>query len=177
MSSVERSNSEYERDSPSNPETSSNLEASNANRSSISDKPIQEQITSKEHESLTGAIAENSSQKKSDFDNKSEWENLLGKLRGWIGPQIFANQSDFFVDPSLLIIGLASLLIVIKAYTNILSSLEKIPLAPGLCELAGAAWLTHFSITHLLRKKDRQSLIFKMKSQWKSFLGVPAKEA
>ena len=177
MSSVERSNSEHERDFPSNPETSSKLEASNSNRSSISDKPIQERITSKEHEPLTEAIAENSSQKKSDLDNKSEWENLLGKLRGWIGPQIFANQSDFFVDPSLLIIGLASLLIVVKAYTNILNSLEKIPLAPVLCELAGAAWLTHFSITRLLRKKDRQTFIFEVISQWRSFLGNPAKGA
>ena len=92
MSSVERSNSEHERDFPSNPETSSKLETSNSNRSSISDKPIQEQITSKEHEPLTEAIAENSSPKKSDLDNKSEWENLLSKLKGWIGPQMFANQ-------------------------------------------------------------------------------------
>ena len=177
MSSVERSNSEYERDSPSNPETSSNLEASNANRSSISDKPIQEQITSKEHEPLTEAMAENSSQKKSDLDNKSEWENLLSKLKGWIGPQMFANQTDFFVDPSLLIIGLASLLIFVKAYTSILSSLEKIPFAPGLCELAGAVWLTHFSITRLLRKKDRQKFIFEVIDRWRSFLGNPTKGA
>ena len=177
MSSVEGSNSEYERGFSSNPETSSKLEASNLNKSSISDKPIQEQITSKENEPLKGSIQKNSSQKESDIDNQREWENLLDKLRGWIGPQIFATESDFFIDPFLLIIGLSSLLIFVKAYTSLLSSLEKIPLAPGLCELAGAAWLTHFSITHLLRKKDRQSLIFKMKSQWKSFLGVPAKEA
>ena len=39
-------------------------------------------------------------------------------------------------------------------YTNILSSIDQIPLASGLFKIAGTVWLIKFSISNLIRKEE-----------------------
>ena len=52
-----------------------------------------------------------------------------------------------------------------------LNEISKFPLAPRLFEFAGIIWLIRFSMTRLLRKKDRQHYVSEVKSRLKAFLG------
>ncbi len=103
---------------------------------------------------------------------ESDWKTFLNKIRGWIGLEnVYSGKFNHFVNPSLLIIGIASLLILLKAYTNILNTIEEIPFAPSLFEVIGTLWLIRFSTTRLLRKQDRQQFRAEMTNRWRIFLG------
>jgi len=171
MSSVERSNSGHEEDLELPIGSSSSLKSPEINRSSISDKLNTETTPAKEKKTLDIHNSGDSARINSDFELEKEWQNLLIKLKGWIGTRLFLNEYDLFIDPSLLIIGLIALLIFLKAYTTILNTVEVIPLAPRLCQVIGTLWLIKFSTTRLLRKQDRQKFLLEMISRWRTFLG------
>ena len=103
---------------------------------------------------------------------ENEWEAVLRKIRGWLDTtRLLSEKSQDLINPSLLLIVLIAFLALTQAYTNILSAVEKIPLAPSLCELIGTLWLTKLSITRLLRKKDRQEFLAEIRDRWRNFIG------
>ena len=145
------------------------FEVSQSSKSSTSDK-------SNQHKELL-AITRSKELKEvnPNFTLSKEWESLTKKATGWLKLKPFFDQFEFFLDPSLLILALVTLLFFLKAYTTILSSLGRIPLAPSICQLIGTLWLTKFSINRLLLKKARQEFLFEVASRWRSFLGKEIK--
>ncbi|WP_320668058.1 CAAD domain-containing protein [Prochlorococcus sp. MIT 1307] len=177
MSSVKRSNSRNKKDFPSHTENTSEIGLSNSKRSSTSDKPDQYQNPADANEVLAIEKSAASSEIQSGFDIGNELESLLSKLRGWIGLKTNSKEFDLFLDPSLVLLGLIALLVFFKAYTGVLESFEKIPLAPSFCQVLGTIWLTKFSIKRLLRKQERQQFLLKAKKRWQTFSGQNEKNS
>ena len=113
-----------------------------------------------------------SSEGNKNFEFKSDWESLSSKIEALLGTKnLFSRKVNQHINPSLLIIGLLVLPIALKAYSSILSNIGEIPFASSVFEVIGTFWLIRFSMTRLLRKKDRQQYVSEVKYRLKAFLG------
>ena len=149
-------------------ETTNTFKTSNSPKSSISDISKGSQEATKPMEDVQDGV---SSTINSNFELKKEWEILLNKIKEWIPPSQKDGERNASISPTLLIISLITFLGFVKAYTNVLSVINEIPLAPGFFKVFGTMWLLRFSTKNLLHKADRQEFIFKVKSRSKRFLG------
>ena len=52
-----------------------------------------------------------------------------------------------------------------------LSTINSIPLVPGLLELAGVIWLVNFALRNLIRNSDRDNFIKGARSTWTRVTG------
>ena len=102
------------------------------------------------------------------------WERLRNffKLSNWIKQDDQTSPWQQLRRPVLLIAALITLVIFVRIYGGILSTIESVPLAPSLFELAGILWLTWFSITRLIRSEDRQDVISRVRTRWEAFRGT-----
>ena len=100
-----------------------------------------------------------------------EWDLLVQKLRTWIASGQLQQQWQAARTPLSLLAGLIAVLMVLRVYSAVLGVLDSIPLLPGLLELAGLVALAQFSLTRLVRSKDRHEVISSLKQRWKSFRG------
>lgn len=100
-----------------------------------------------------------------------EWDLLVQKLRTWIASGQLQQQWQAARTPLSLLAGLIAVLLVLRVYSAVLGVLESIPLLPGLLELAGLVAVAQFSLTRLVRSKDRHEVISSLKQRWKSFRG------
>ena len=113
-----------------------------------------------------------------DLDQGEELKLLLERLRNffklsnWITQDDQTSQWQKLRRPVLLIAALITLVIFVRIYGGILSTIESVPLAPSLFELAGILWLTWVSITRLIRSEDRQDVISKVRTRWEAFRGT-----
>ena len=94
------------------------------------------------------------------------------KLSNWIKQDDQTSQWQKLRRPVLLIAALITLVIFVRIYGGILSTIESVPLAPSLFELAGILWLSWFSITRLIRSEDRQDVISRVRTRWEAFRGT-----
>ena len=112
------------------------------------------------------------------LDQGEELKLLLERLRNFFKLSNWIKQDDQTSPwqqlrrPVLLIAALITLVIFVRIYGGILSTIESVPLAPSLFELAGILWLTWFSITRLIRSEDRQDVISKVRTRWEAFRGT-----
>ena len=112
------------------------------------------------------------------LDQGEELKLLLEKLRNffklsnWIKQDDQTSQWQKLRRPVLLIAALITLVIFVRIYGGILSTIESVPLAPSLFEMAGILWLTWFSITRLIRSEDRQDVISRVRTRWEAFRGT-----
>ena len=93
-------------------------------------------------------------------------------MSNWIKQDDQTSQWQKLRRPVLLIAALITLVIFVRIYGGILSTIESVPLAPSLFELAGILWLTWFSITRLIRSEDRQDVISRVRTRWEAFRGT-----
>ncbi len=106
-----------------------------------------------------------------ESEDGGEWAVLVEKARAWFNDTDLVALSEKLKKPALLIAGILLLLVTLKVYTGILDTIAKVPLAPGLLELAGILWLVWFSTTRLIRSQERQKVITGIQNTWKSFRG------
>ncbi|WP_413681958.1 CAAD domain-containing protein [Prochlorococcus sp. MIT 1323] len=112
------------------------------------------------------------------LDQGEELKLLLERLRNFFKLSNWIKQDDQTSPwqqlrrPVLLIAALITLVIFVRIYGGILSTIESVPLAPSLFELAGILWLTWFSITRLIRSEDRQDVISRVRTRWEAFRGT-----
>ena len=115
------------------------------------------------------------------LDQGEELKLLLERLRNffklsnWMKQDDQTSQWQKLRRPVLLIAALITLVIFVRIYGGILSTIESVPLAPSLFELAGILWLTWFSITRLIRSEDRQDVISRVRTRWEDFRGTTDK--
>ena len=145
------------------------MEKSKTPKSSITHKSNQAQDFLNQKEDSTTQKSKSSLKSDRSLGIWKEWKTLLLKFSGWTGINLLSNELDYFLSPSLLIIGLLALLICLRAYLNTLTILRQIPVVPSICEFVGALWLIRFSITHLLRKQDRNEFIAEASKRWRAF--------
>ena len=100
-----------------------------------------------------------------------EWDLLVEKVRAWISSGQLQEQWQAARTPLSLLAGLIAVLLVLRVYSAVLGVLDSIPLLPGLLELAGLVAVVQFSLTRLVRSKDRRQVIEGVKQRWQSFRG------
>ncbi len=105
-----------------------------------------------------------------------EWDLLLKKLSEWQKSKNLKNQIKTFKQVAILSACLLLLVSIIRIYGGFINGISKFPIAPGLLELAGTIWLIWFTISKLLRSKDRQNLVSDIRTRRSALLGDPDKE-
>ena len=111
-----------------------------------------------------------SDQDGSDQDG-GEWELLVGKAKAWVEQNDLAQLWTKAQLPLRVIGGLIAFALVAKVYSGVLNTIDSLPLAPGLLELAGLIWLMNFALRNLIRNSDRDKFITATRSTWSRITG------
>ena len=109
-------------------------------------------------------------QESADGDG-GEWELLVGKVKDWLEQNDLAELWTKAQLPLRVVGGLIVFSLVATVYSGVLSTINSIPLVPGLLELAGVIWLVNFALRNLIRNSDRDNLIKGARSTWTSVTG------
>jgi hypothetical protein len=108
---------------------------------------------------------------KTSTDEGGEWDLLVEKIKAWIDSNQLGTLWNQAQLPLRLIGGLILFVIVSTVYSGILGTINKVPLAPGLLELAGVIWLLNFARFNLVRSSDRKQVIDAVGSTWNRVVG------
>ena len=109
-------------------------------------------------------------QESSDQDG-GEWELLVGKVKDWLEQNDLAELWSKAQLPLRVVGGLIVFSLVATIYSGVLSTINSIPLVPGLLELAGVIWLVNFALRNLIRNSDRDNFIKGARSTWTRVTG------
>ena len=100
-----------------------------------------------------------------------EWDLLKDKLQGLVNTDQLQSQWSQLKGPLRLLAGLIVLVIVLVIYGGILRTIDALPLASGLFELAGVIWLASFSVRNLVRSGDRSKVMEDLVRLWQRVVG------
>ena len=104
-------------------------------------------------------------------DEGGEWDLLRDKVQEWLN----ANQlSDLWRQAKLPVQILAALILltlVLQIYGGIIRTLDAVPLAPGLLELAGLITIANFSARRLVKTSEREKVFQQVLDLWKQVVG------
>ena len=109
-------------------------------------------------------------QESADEDG-GEWELLVGKVKDWLEQNDLAELWTKSQLPLRVVGGLIVFSLVATVYSGVLSTINSIPLVPGLLELAGVIWLVNFALRNLIRNSDRDNFIKGARSTWTRVTG------
>ena len=109
-------------------------------------------------------------QESADGDG-GEWELLVGKVKDWLEQNDLAELWTKAQLPLRVVGGLIVFSLVATVYSGVLSTINSIPLVPGLLELAGVIWLVNFALRNLIRNSDRDKFIKGASSTWTRVTG------
>ena len=109
-------------------------------------------------------------QESSDQDG-GEWELLVGKVKDWLEQNDLAELWAKAQLPLRVVGGLIVFSLVATVYSGVLSTINSLPLVPGLLELAGVIWLVNFALRNLVRNNDRDTFIKGARSTWSRVTG------
>ena len=73
--------------------------------------------------------------------------------------------------PLKVVGGLIVFLLVSRIYKGILGTIDSLPLAPGLLELAGLIWVLNFALKNLVRSGDRKQFTEAIATAWARVTG------
>ena len=104
-------------------------------------------------------------------DTGGEWDLLKEKVQGWVNTDQLQNQWTQLKGPLRLLGGLIVLIIVLQIYGGILRTIDAVPLASGLFELAGVIWVANFSVRNLVRSSDRRKVVDGLVGRWQRVVG------
>ena len=110
------------------------------------------------------------SQENADQDG-GEWELLVGKVKAWLEQNDLAELWTKAQLPLRVVGGLIVFSLVATVYSGVLSTINSLPLVPGLLELAGLIWLVNFALRNLIRNSDRDKFITSVRSTWSRVTG------
>ena len=100
-----------------------------------------------------------------------EWELLVGKVKAWLEQNDLAELWTKAQLPLRVVGGLIVFSLVATVYSGVLSTINSLPLVPGLLELAGLIWLVNFALRNLIRNSDRDKFITSVRSTWSRVTG------
>ena len=100
-----------------------------------------------------------------------EWELLVGKVKDWLEQNDLAELWTKAQLPLRVVGGLIVFSLVATVYSGVLSTINSLPLVPGLLELAGVIWVVNFALRNLIRNSDRNNFIKGVRSTWTRVTG------
>ncbi|MDP6203314.1 MAG: CAAD domain-containing protein [Prochlorococcaceae cyanobacterium ETNP18_MAG_14] len=157
------------------PKTSTQQQAAPETPPAQSNPPISKPTT------IPASQAPIPNQEQNKVGKEVDWPLLAGKARdllnlsNWIKPNDQSNQWQQLRQILVFVAWPIALVIFVRIYGGILSTIESVPLASSLFEMAGIIWLAWFSLTRLIRSKDRQDVISSLRSRWHAFSGSKEK--
>lgn len=110
-------------------------------------------------------------QDNTEQEGGGEWDLLVEKIKSWIDSNALGSLWTQAQLPLRLIGGVILFVIVSTIYSGILSTINKVPLAPGLLELFGLIWLVNYASSNLVRSSDRKRVIDALGSSWNKIVG------
>ena len=100
-----------------------------------------------------------------------EWDLLVGKVRTWLNSDDPTALWSRLQLPLKVVGGLIVFLLVSRIYSGILGTIDSLPLAPGLLELAGLIWILNFALKNLVRSGDRKQFTDSIATAWARVTG------
>ena len=100
-----------------------------------------------------------------------EWDLLVGKIRTWLNSDDPTTLWSKLQLPLKVVGGLIVFLLVSRIYNGILGTIDSLPLAPGLLELAGLIWILNFALKNLVRSGDRKQFTDAIGTAWARVTG------
>ena len=100
-----------------------------------------------------------------------EWDLLIGKLKTWLNSDDPTALWSRLQLPLKVVVGLIIFLLVSRIYNGILGTIDSVPLAPGLMELAGLIWVLNFALKNLVRSGDRKQFTDAIRTAWARVTG------
>ena len=100
-----------------------------------------------------------------------EWDLLTEKIRSWASADSFKSFWSRWRTPVRVAGVLFILIIVLRIYSGLIGTIESVPLAPGLFELAGLVWLINFALNNLIKSSDRNKVKSGLQNRWRSITG------
>jgi hypothetical protein len=100
-----------------------------------------------------------------------EWEMLLNRLTTWWNSGELGRQWQRIRGPLKGVAILVVVLVALRAYATVVSTIDAIPLVSGLLELAGLITVLQFGTTRLLRSSDREQVLAQWRRRWLDFRG------
>lgn len=100
-----------------------------------------------------------------------EWQILIEKVKETFGGSTLQDTWQQLRLPVRLVGGLIILIITLRIYQGLLDTIDRLPLAPGLLELAGLIWLVKYMLINLVRSTERKKVFDQIRSSWKSVTG------
>ncbi len=100
-----------------------------------------------------------------------EWQILVEKVRETFGGSSLQDTWQQLRLPVRLVGGIIILIITLRIYQGLLDTIDRLPLAPGLLELAGLIWLVKYLLINMVRSSERQKVFDQFRSRWKSVTG------
>lgn len=100
-----------------------------------------------------------------------EWQLLVNGLADWLSSGELNRQWQRIRGPLKGVAILVLLLVVLRLYATVVTTVDAIPLVSGLLELAGLITVIRFGGTRLLRSGDRRQLLERIQRRWNDFRG------
>ena len=107
----------------------------------------------------------------SSDETGGEWDLLVAKLKDWLNSNDIPALWSKAQLPLRVIGALIVLTLVLRVYSGILSTIDSLPLAPGLLELTGLIWIVNFGLRNLVRNGDRQRVFEGIRTSWSRVTG------
>ena len=133
------------------------------------DNPVS-QPQSAQSDPLIASTIEIPAQGPSD-EGGGEWDLLVGKIRTWLNSDDPTALWSRLQLPLKVVGGLIIFLLVSRIYNGILGTIDSLPLAPGLLELAGLIWVLNFALKNLVRSGDRKQFTEAIGTAWARVTG------
>jgi hypothetical protein len=100
-----------------------------------------------------------------------EWNLLVGKVKTWFSSGEPPRQWERLRGPLKGLALLIGLVMALRLYASLVRTIDSIPVVSGLLELTGLIALVRFSLTHLVRRSEREQLFASWAKRWSDFRG------
>lgn len=100
-----------------------------------------------------------------------EWEMLVNRFNTWWESGEVGRQWQRIRGPLKGVAIVVAVLLALRVYATVVSTIDAIPLVSGLLELTGLIAVLHFSVTRLLRTSDRREVLSQWQRRWLDFRG------
>jgi len=100
-----------------------------------------------------------------------EWELLVERFNAWWSSGEIPRQWQRIRGPLKGVAILVTVLLALRVYATVVSTVDGIPLVSGLLELTGLITVLQFGATRLLRSSDRRQVLAQWRQRWQDFSG------
>ena len=104
-------------------------------------------------------------------DEGGEWDLLRHKVQEWLNTNQISELWQQAKLPVQILAALIVLILVLQIYGGIIRTIDAIPLAPGLLELAGLITFANFSVRKLVKTNERDKVVQQVRDLWIQVVG------